>query len=298
MRFIFAALFIVVAAGSWDVWWHGAFGRDSFIEPPHLLLYAASAAALVAGALAFYRFRDGSWRRITLALLAISLWAPLDNVWHRLFGVEDLFSVLAVWSPPHLFLVAAIVTALWFLFPKLENDRLGRQFFGSLAISSLAVLLVFAVLPFHPLGPYRLWGPWGAVYITAILAGFFIASQSLVGGFGRATMVGAFFALLHAMQYHWSNVPDAVVPFHAHPPAWLVIGSVLAMAALIDIARKLPQDVLGGAAGLLFGAILFGSISSFDPEFLLAGSDVIAAIGASTAGGVIGGFLSRQFAPR
>lgn len=47
-RFIAGAFFVVVAAGSWDVWWHGAIGRDSFWEPPHLLLQAGVLAALIA----------------------------------------------------------------------------------------------------------------------------------------------------------------------------------------------------------------------------------------------------------
>lgn len=39
------------------------------------------------------------------------------------------------------------------------------------------------------------------------------------------------------------------------------------------------------------GAILFGAVSFFDPEFNLSLSAVIAAITASTAGGVIAGLV-------
>ena len=55
VRFIIGALVTAVAAGTWDIWWHAAIGRDTFFEPPHLLLYAAVIAAIIAGAIGWRR---------------------------------------------------------------------------------------------------------------------------------------------------------------------------------------------------------------------------------------------------
>lgn len=296
VRFIVGALVTAVAAGTWDIWWHAAIGRDTFFEPPHLLLYAAVIAAIIAGTVGWHRTRDTLWQHLGWVLLAIPLAAPFDKLWHRAFGVEELSSPLIVWSPPHLMLIVAVLVALALVLPRLAGDRAGRNFFGALAIAGGATLLFFVVTPSHPLGPYRLLGPWGAFFTTAAMIGPLIAAETMLGGFARATSVAAFLSLFHVVQFHMGNAPGVIVPFHAHPPAWLAIAAILIPAILLDLAKKLPEDVRGGAAGLVMGALLFAFISHFDQAFLLSRTAVIAAITASAAGGVFGGFLARQFA--
>ena len=295
-RFIVGALVTAVAAGTWDIWWHAAIGRDTFFEPPHLLLYAAVIAAIIVGAIGWHRTREASWRHLAWALIAIPLAAPFDELWHRAFGVEQLSSPLIVWSPPHLVLVAAVLAALALVLPRLAGDRAGRNFFGALAIAGGATLLFFLVTPLFPLGPYRLFGPWGAFFTTAVMIGPFIAAGTMRGGFARATTVGVFLSLFHIVQFHTGSASGVIVPFHAHPPAWLAIAAILIPATLLDLANKLPEDVRGGAAGLVMGVLLFACISQFDPAFLLSRTAVVAAVTASAAGGVFGGFLARQFA--
>ncbi|HEV8339751.1 MAG TPA: hypothetical protein VGR25_08860 [bacterium] len=66
VRVVIAALLTVVAAGSWDVWWHVAVGRDTFWEPPHVLLQAGVAATVVAAVVGWWgpatADGDGWWR--------------------------------------------------------------------------------------------------------------------------------------------------------------------------------------------------------------------------------------------
>ncbi|HEY3066060.1 MAG TPA: hypothetical protein VGL09_09730 [Methylomirabilota bacterium] len=102
---------------AWDIRWHLTIGRDSFWIPPHLLTYlGVTMVALVSfGVLAVetWRERDGArapgavriagltgTRGFHLAAGGIALTlaaAPVDDLWHRLFGID-----VTLWSPPHL----------------------------------------------------------------------------------------------------------------------------------------------------------------------------------------------------
>src|SRR3989344_1568575 len=121
-RIIVGSLFAAVAAGTWDVWWHGALGRESFWSPPHLFLYAAVIVGIGTGWYAWHTLRERVWKRMALLLALIPLSAPLDEFWHRLFGVENIASVAIVWSPPHLLLIFGIIGSLIALLPILRQD--------------------------------------------------------------------------------------------------------------------------------------------------------------------------------
>jgi len=100
----------------WDIEWHIRVGRDSFWIPPHLMVYAGVAGVTL---VCFGILARSTWRRGTadvgdeitvlgltgtpgfhLAAWGITLTVlsgPLDDLWHRLFGLD-----ITVWSPPHL----------------------------------------------------------------------------------------------------------------------------------------------------------------------------------------------------
>lgn len=109
------------AGGYWDIAFHIARGRESFWQPPHLLIYGGILTALLAvaaGLLWDGEARRPVWGRGGLAAvrqrlrqhpgLALALWsmvaqlssAPFDELWHRTFGLD-----VSVWSPPHLLLI-------------------------------------------------------------------------------------------------------------------------------------------------------------------------------------------------
>jgi len=109
----------------WDIRWHVLIGRDSFWIAPHVLIYASVAVAVVVSlgviALETRGVRGGyapSGRTMRLTPGAIQLFglvgtrgfhlawlgmalvivaAPIDDLWHRLFGPD-----VTLWSPPHL----------------------------------------------------------------------------------------------------------------------------------------------------------------------------------------------------
>ena len=88
---------------AWDIQWHMTIGRDTFWIPPHLMIYSSVTAGLLlgGGVLAFERLRGirttRGFRLAALGLVIVILAAPIDDLWHRLFGLD-----VTLWSPPHL----------------------------------------------------------------------------------------------------------------------------------------------------------------------------------------------------
>ena len=102
---------------TWDIQWHLLIGRDTFWIPPHLMMYGGVTAGLLVafavlaldtvashrhgvprGALTVAGFT--STRGMHLAAWGVGLVvlaAPIDDLWHRLFGLD-----VTLWSPPHL----------------------------------------------------------------------------------------------------------------------------------------------------------------------------------------------------
>src|SRR5438093_2234507 len=110
---VLCGVLVFVLGGYWDVAWHLAVGRETFWSPPHLVLYSGILLILATCAYAFAR----AWRAsrkvpgagpfIAAVGAALSLAAaPLDDVWHRLYGLD-----VTILSPPHVLLVAGMAIA-------------------------------------------------------------------------------------------------------------------------------------------------------------------------------------------
>jgi hypothetical protein len=126
------ALWILLAAKlvtgwgvQWDIQWHVLIGRDTFWIAPHLMTYAG---VTLAGLISFAllggdTLRGGppaggiriagliSTRGVHLAAWGMALTvlaAPIDDLWHRLFGLD-----VTLWSPPHLLGIAGGVVNSW-----------------------------------------------------------------------------------------------------------------------------------------------------------------------------------------
>ncbi|HUS17453.1 MAG TPA: hypothetical protein VM536_20850, partial [Chloroflexia bacterium] len=109
----------IVGVG-WDVQWHAAIGRDTFLIPSHLLLYSG---VIIAGLLSLAMVLRDTWlyRRagsgVTGAntvrvlgvfhgplgfivcgfgMLTLLVAAPFDNYWHDLYGID-----VTVWAAFH-----------------------------------------------------------------------------------------------------------------------------------------------------------------------------------------------------
>jgi hypothetical protein len=117
---LFAAKLIAGWGVQWDIQWHVLIGRDSFWIAPHIMTYAGVGLVVLLswGVVAWEsllaarypaRATDGTAIRLLgltatrgfhLAAWGIALTvlaAPIDDLWHRLFGLD-----VTIWSPPHL----------------------------------------------------------------------------------------------------------------------------------------------------------------------------------------------------
>jgi hypothetical protein len=108
----------------WDIRWHVVIGRDSFWIAPHVMTYAGVAAAVLLsfGVLGVRTLGGGGVAPVRLLGLSgsrgvhLAAWgmavtvlaAPIDDLWHRLFGLD-----VTIWSPPHLLgIFGSIVNSL------------------------------------------------------------------------------------------------------------------------------------------------------------------------------------------
>ncbi len=130
----------------WDIQWHVFVGRDTFWIAPHLLTYSGvtlsvllSFGVLAWQTLAARRARASAWPAMRLFGLTgtpgfhLAAWgialtilaAPVDDLWHRLFGLD-----VTLWSPPHLLgLFGAVVNsaACLLIAGEVYADRRGAR---------------------------------------------------------------------------------------------------------------------------------------------------------------------------
>ncbi len=296
-RLIVSMLFIAVMAGSWDVWWHGAVGRDTFWEPPHILLYSAVIVAISAGAYVWYKTREKIWRWLAVILAFIPISAPFDELWHRAFGVENLSSPLILWSTPHLILIGAMAAGFTGLLPLIRKDPdvTAQRFFGSLAIAAILQLLLLVASPLEPTGPWGLIGFWGAGVLAAIIVVSLLFASDWMPGIAGAVVVTAFFLVVSSIGFTGETAPEVSIQPHDHPPGWLTVFSFTAAALAVDLLKRKPRLITGAIAAILWGGLLYGFSSMFfEPEFQYSSNDAAIAILASAAGGIIGGIIAAK----
>lgn len=280
----------------WDGWWHVAVGRETFWEPPHLLLYISVMVAVGASAYEWYVRRERVWKRIALVALAIPLSAPFDDAWHRFFGVENLNTVLIVWSPPHLVLFGALIASMVMVLPLLKKEPEKTQWiFDSYIFAAILAVLMGIAAPLFPFAPYHLLGFWGAGFISAVIVGTLLAASKWIGNYG-ASMTALFLVALYFL--YSAAKPGGIVqipPYQAEPPFATFFYSVVP-GIFIDTMRKQNRIVLGTVGGLLHGVVLYGVTSQFlQPQFQYGTGDMLAAILSSVIGGALAGLIVNRF---
>jgi hypothetical protein len=301
IRLITISLFSAVLAGTWDVWWHGALGRESFWSPPHLLLYASVILAIASGFYGWRKTGERPMKRLAIVLFLVPASAPFDELWHRLFGVEQASSPLIVWSPPHVVLVLALVGSFFFLFHHLrrDDDIVARHLLQSTALASALSLLVFLASPLEPMGSYHLAGFAGAGVGSGMIAAMFLLGQEWMRRFGSAISVAGIFMLLAAMNFGEKLAPTTTIQPHDHALGWLMIFSCIVPAVVIDLLHRHPLWLRGGLVGLLHGGLLYGFAPLFfEPHFRYGGIDMWIAIVSSVLAGMLAGLLIARLPSR
>ena len=256
----------------WDIRWHLLIGRDSFWIAPHLLTYAsvAAGAALSLGVLLLetWRARRGAggpdtlraaglvgtpgfhvaWWGTALIILA----APVDDLWHRLFGLD-----VTLWSPPHLLgFAGSQVAGLGGLMIAREVYPPGRARATALALGGIFVLGTFGILADPAVQTAFRRG--GVFFFThAILGGlaftFTLVLLARLGGRRSAPLVlalgavdpGSPIALAHEMARRNGTVPGRSLTLRLVPvlPAALMV--------LVDARRRWRLAAVAFGATLL-----------------------------------------------
>ena len=163
---IWAGVVAVTSAsigGAWDVSWHRSIGRDSFLTPAHIAIYACGViAAVICGYLIFSTtFGNSSTMKansvrvlgfraplgVFIAAwggLAMLVSAPFDNWWHNAYGLD-----VKVISPPHTLLILgmrAVSVGVIFLIAAAMNRAADREAVGEADPTRRTLQLLFLYL--------------------------------------------------------------------------------------------------------------------------------------------------------
>ena len=258
---------VVAALGFyWDVAWHIDFGRDQqLFTVPHTLillgLFGILGSGLLSIALATVERADTGWRlrglrvpyaAVPMTLLGLGAVAgfPLDDIWHRNYGID-----VTMWGPTHLMMIgggALAGMAAWLLYaeaghnagtPRVRRD-LNRAMAGNLLVSLSVFQLEF------DLGVPQ----WQALFqpmLIALACGAAIVCARVALGRGWALIVAVNFLVYRAV------IALVVGPGlgHTMPRFPLYLGSALLVEAVFTVGerRRVRPLRLALLAGALIG---------------------------------------------
>ena len=216
-----AASLSLVVGGYWDGWWHFNIGRDTFWTRPHLLMYAEVVTALALGALGFLdsRLRPAAIVIGLGGLFSIGA-APLDNLWHAVFGID-----FTIWSPPHIVgivaggAVASIgLLAWWLVLERAAFDHRTK----TLARVTLAIQVAALI-------------PW-LLFILMEYEQTLVMRRSILAY--RWDLQAAYYPVFVA----YLTFATAVAVARAIGPAVLAAGSVIGYLLLLSLSWLLQRE--------------------------------------------------------
>ena len=178
----------------WDIQWHVLIGRDSFWIAPHLMTYAGVGLSVLLswGVLAWESLLAGRGRTgadgVTIRLLGLTgtrgfhlaawgialtvLAAPIDDLWHRLFGLD-----VTIWSPPHLlgiFGAAVNTVGCLLIATEVYAAERGRRLLATILFGAMLYGTLHLVVDPSNLVAYRRGGVF--FYTLAILSALILPS--------------------------------------------------------------------------------------------------------------------------
>src|SRR5262245_12797118 len=268
----------------WDIQWHLTIGRDSFWIPPHVMTYSGvTVLVLVSFGMLAWMSARGVPETATVRVLGLTgtpgyhlaAWgialtvaaAPIDDLWHRLFGLD-----VTLWSPPHLLgLLGAVVNAA--ACAVIARETLGHRLIGHVA-SLFAAALVYGSLALAAQPGVRMaYVHGGVAFFTYPILAALLAPLPLVAA-ARATGLRAAPALIVATVFALGIIGAEIARVGF---AWLQPTSFLAeeiakdptspIAVMHEIARKngtAPRA--GNVAVLLCTLLASAAMVAVDPR--------------------------------
>lgn len=292
-----AGSILLVIGGYWDGWWHFNIGRDTFWTRPHLLMYAhviVSLGLALAG-LRDWRFRPAAVITGLGSLISLAA-APLDNLWHALFGLD-----FTIWSLPH---AAGIVyggaasligIAVWWLVlegsaetpPRAVAIRLGL----AVQIGMVLLWLLFILMEYEYSLITRLAFPfrWDlqAVYYPVFIAYLTFAPVVAVALIVGPTVPTAGAVLAYGVLLLLAQWLRGVTPMAAPVPLFVPLG----VAA--GLTSRLPRPGGSLVAALAAVPMLYVALLLTGRPVPLALPAVAATAVAALAGALAGRLLRR-----
>jgi hypothetical protein len=205
----------------WDIRWHLIVGRDSFWIAPHVMTYASVAVAsmIALGVLVAETWRArgaiGLVDAVTIAglrgsrgfhlawwgMAIVILAAPIDDLWHRLFGLD-----VTLWSPPHVLGLA------------------GFQ------VSNLGALLI--ALEVYDPG----WTRWSALITGGVLllgTFYILVDQSVQTAFRRGSIFFFTYPVMGSVAFTFALVLVARIAESRGAPLTLAVGALLVQISIL-----------------------------------------------------------------
>lgn len=294
----------------WDIAWHVDIGRDTFFTLPHNLVYSSILSVLLVSMLGLWWDRRNSRFHLKVGRLrlhpgvlmvgvaaALELaFAPLDDLWHRLFGSD-----VALWAPMHLVGLLAMgvanfggLVSAWIERMIAVDPRRRRLFnlvcgaYGALLLAWTVLLTAeyeFAIIQFpvilHPITLAAL--PTFALVLVARLGlGRFAATWAALAFTGLRLVLAAMLMLTASLD----------LAGHSRPMIPILLVSALAVDLL---SRRGASDwLLGVVAGVVsftvnWAVVALGNGLAWDLDragLALAPALLLSALLAVTAGRV------------
>ncbi|MEO6317783.1 MAG: hypothetical protein ABIP36_03275 [Acidimicrobiales bacterium] len=226
----------------WDDTWHTDRGRDTFLAPPHIVLYLSVLAATAAVAFLGRRPWGPAQRLALTGGAAVLVSAPLDEVWHRAFGRDAV-----AWSPPHMFAVlAALMLATGVLaVAATVAGRWGRaaQLLGASTVIGVLQVPVFEFDSDVPQFP-----EW--TYLPVAVAGWLLAIEIV-----RRLLPGRRSLIVAAGVYTVIRV-GVVGLLAALGHSATIVPPILVLAVLHEVAERVPLRRSLRLVGEALGATL------------------------------------------
>ena len=293
--------FLTVSSVYWDSWWHTSIGRESMWIPPHVGIFLGLGVASIGFLIRFFNDLKGGERLpkgyiyfiIGIALIILS--SPIDDLWHRKFGVEFVGSVLELWSPPHLLGLTSGLIACYGVLRTLikEGNRLRGRLFTSLITVQFALLIsimTFILLPFEPTSGLNFLGIFGIPFIFFPFMLFRWVSFYLLRRIGVLTLTA---------MINWIHL-GILVSVHLAVRVGLVLAAGVLPAFVVDIVvyltgnsvyRREAMVILSLTYSLIFSVLFYPTANYFgNLGYSILDMSLIVVLGAVAA--ALAGYLS------
>ncbi len=286
LKSLYLALFVAILSGTWDAWWHVAIGRESILQPPHLLLYISVIAAITCSIILWKK--DAKFKWISGTLLLIPLTAPFDELWHRMYGVENVSTLAIVWSPPHIILILSLIVSTVMALRTLHLIKDNQEIYGGMMSACILSLSLFLLAPFQPEGGWHIAGFFGAGIGAFTIIFILLIAQKYIKHMLIPIISILFYISIISIEFGVQPAPGVIIAPHEHVPPFIMIFALLSLGSMLSLDFK--PTLKGAVAGLAWSTIIYGFgwyfLSSTYQYSIISGT---IAVVSSVLGGLIAG---------